>query len=318
MQEGPTEPVKRPPRPAPARPARARGESPDAWRIDLHLEHTYPFAYHYQHLRVERTGRRASVRELSLLLEYDFELRLVTKPRRAVRQRGRSLTVAECEALWREVASCRPERLADVYPCLDDTDPSELDPSLGPDGVPIAVHTGEEGPACLTLRVGKPSVGKPGSADEPQVKRIVVERCRDLVATDGSSIAAAPLARLVALLDPGLQAVPFNYRRTRAFEDLRDEFLALKQLDFLNLRAFERSAIEALGWLRDEQALSVLTPELFAPDPAVRLQALEALHTIGSGLAAGDVELLCYDEDPNVRERAREVLERLRLDAVHE
>jgi hypothetical protein len=269
--------------------------------VELHLERSGLFFYRYRRLRVERNGRRAAVREFSLQLDYDFDLEPVTKPRQLVRQRGRSLSVEEADAFWAEVRAQRPERLADSYPCLDDTLEADLDPTLGPDGVPIAVSAGEEGPACFSVRRGRPGERLP--------QRIVVERFRAPKVPGSSS---SPLANLVALVDPGLRdAQPFNYRRTRAFVDLSAEFEALKAVNFLNLRDFERRCLEVLAWLGDSQAVPYLTAALFAPDPRVRLQALDALAAVGHGAAAGDVELLYYDEEPEVRERARQVLGQL-------
>ena len=122
-----------------------------------------------------------------------------------------------------------------------------------------------------------------------------------------------PLSTLCALVDGGLKAKqPFNYRRSDAVLDLTAEFAQLKSLDFLNLHEFERRAIEALGTLGDPATVPFLMEALFAPDPLVRLQALDALAWIGDEDTATDVELLYYDEDMRVRDRAREVLDLLR------
>lgn len=275
---------------------------PDAWAIDLHTERSGLFFYRYRRLHVERTGRRAAVREFAFSLDYDYDLRPVTKPRGLVRQRGRSLPVEECRQLWCAISGLHPERLLDSYLCLDDTDPSSLDCTVGPDGVPIAVSTGEEGPACLTLRSGRQREASPA-------RRIVVDRYSGPSPLCSTK---APLASLIALLEPGLRDTQtFNYRRSRPLEDLMAEFQTLKALDFLNLGQFERRCLEALGSLGCPEALPFLTGELFASDPQVRLSALEALGAIGECSAAPDVELLYYDDVPAVRERAREVLGRL-------
>ncbi|RMG12343.1 MAG: HEAT repeat domain-containing protein [Planctomycetota bacterium] len=272
------------------------------WCVELLGERSGLFFYRYQRLRVERNGKRAWVREFSLRIDYDEDLRPTTKPRRLVRQRGRRLSPEEADAFWASLCALRLHRLADHQPCLDHVDPTALDPCRDAEGVPIAVLTGEEGPACLTLRAGRTGQG-------PQ-KRIVVERFR----SPGPlrSTRKAPLASAVALIEPGLrEAAAFNYRRSRPFLDTSAEFERLKRLNFLNLREFERRSLEALGALRDPAAVPFLTAELFAPDPQVRLQALEGLARIGYGPAASDVELVIDDEDPEVRERAREVLELL-------
>src|SRR5690606_34697382 len=93
-----------------SRRARVSAAAADAWRIELHTERMglHPdragqFAYRYERLRVERVGRRCTARELRLQLDYDNDLRLVTKPARMVRQRGRSLTLDEAGALWDRV-----------------------------------------------------------------------------------------------------------------------------------------------------------------------------------------------------------------------
>ena len=78
------------------------------------------------------------------------------------------------------------------------------------------------------------------------------------------------------------------------------------------MHEFERRAIEALGTLGDPATVPFLMEALFAPDPLVRLQALDALAWIGDEDTATDVELLYYDEDMRVRDRAREVLDLLR------
>ncbi len=293
--------------------ARVSAAAADAWRIELHTERTglHPdragqFAYRYERLRVERVGRRCTARELRLQLDYDNDLRLVTKPARMIRQRGRSLTLDEAGALWDRVHELSRRRLRESYPCLDDTDPAELDDALGPDGVPLAVSLGEEGPACLTIRVGR-------AAD--RLHRVTIDRYRApaVEAAQRGRARRAPLTALVALLDPGLgAAAPFNYRRSNAPDDLLAEYLELKGMAFLNLRQFERRCLQALGAQGDARALPHLTGALFVSDPEVRLQALDALASLGSEAAAAEIELLRYDDNPSVRERARSVLDRLR------
>jgi hypothetical protein len=283
-------------------PVRAR-RSPTPWRIDLHTERTGFLTYVYRHLRLERTAKRAAVREFTLELTYDADLELVTRPRDLVRQRGRLLDMDEADRLWRRIRAIRPERLAGAFPCLDHTDPRTLDPSTGIDGAPIAVSTGEEGPACLTLRWG--------TGARARAKRIVIDRFREPPAHLRD--AAAPLGTICAIIDAGLKRdAPLSPRRTHPSSDLALEFDATKALCFLNLRHFERRAIEALGSLRDGKAIPALTGELFSADAQVRLQALEALAAIGDESAAADVELLTDDDDTPVREKARSVLELLK------
>lgn len=91
-----------------------------------------------------------------------------------------------------------------------------------------------------------------------------------------------------------------------------EEFASLKARDFVNLHQLERRAVEALGALKDKRAIGVLTGELFAPDSRVRLQALDALATIGDETAVPDIELLYYDDESAVREKARRVLKALK------
>lgn len=277
-------------RPAPA----------SSWAIELHTELSGAFFYRYRRLVVARTGRRCSVRELVFHLEYDHDQYLLTKPRQMVRQRGRGLTVSEAETLWRRIARVR-RRLDESYPCLDDTRYEELD-SAQVDGIPVAVHVGEEGPACLTLRSGR---------ERAPLQRVVIDRFRQ-PSCDGEAGPGSPLARIVSMLDPGLaNDRPLTYRRTQTLPDLVAAFERLKAVDFLNLRQFERRFADALGWLGDPAAVPILTGELFAADPSVRCQALDSLANIGDGAARPDVELLCYDDDPTVREHAREAIERL-------
>jgi len=279
----------------------------NAWTIELQLERTGFLYYVYRRLRLERNGRRAAVREFVLRLDYDTDLRLTTSRRKLVRQRGRALTAAECDQLWRRVLALDPWAARDAYPCLDHLDPERLDDAVGIDGVPLALSVGEEGPACLSVRPGKAG----------PVERTVIERYAPPPARPrGPRGRRAPLASLLALVDGGLAAAaPLTYRKTEPTPDLLAEIDALKALDFLNLRQFERRSIEALGRLASERALPYVTRGLFASDPDVRLCALDAIERIGAAAAAEDVELLYYADHLEVRERARDVLERLRANA---
>lgn len=277
------------------------------WRIDLHTELTGWLSYRYRHLRIERTARRATAREFVLELAYDEDLELVTRPRDLVRQRGRIVELDEADRLWRRLRSMKPERLPGTFACLDHMDPEQLDGSVGIDGEPIAVSTGEEGPACLTLRWG---VGA-----RARRKCIVIDRFREPAAH--LRAADAPLSTICAMIDAGLKReAPFSPRRTHPPVDLAVEFDALKALCFLNLRQFERRAVEALGSLRDGKTLASLQGELFAPDAQVRLQALDALAALGDHSAAADIELLTWDDETPVREKARHVLERLKASSA--
>lgn len=280
-------------------PARPRRPVVAPWRIELHLERGAWPTYLYRHLVIERTARRAQVRELRLALAYDDDLVLTTPAREVLRVRGRALSDEEADRLWRRVRALRPERLSGSFACLDHLDPRGLDPTVGLDGEPISVATGEEGPACLTLRWG---------ADERQ-KRIVVGRFRDPPA----EVCPAPLTRLVQAIDQDLlEAAPLRARRVKAGLELAREFEHLRGLAFLNLRQVERRAIEALGALGGAEAVPSLTQELFAQDAQVRLQALDALAAIGDGSAMAEVELLADSDETHVREKARRVLELLR------
>jgi hypothetical protein len=280
-------------------PARPRRVAPGApWRIELHLERGAWPTYLYRHVVVERTAKRAQVRELRLALAYDEDLVLTTPPREVLRARGRTLSDEEADRLWRRVRALRPERLPGSFLCLDHLDPRRLDPTVGLDGEPISVSTGEEGPACLTLRWGP----------DRRQKRIVVARFRDPPA----EVCPAPLTRLVQALDELLGAAPLRARRVKAGLELAREFEHLRGLAFLNLRQVERRAIEALGALGGAEAVPSLTQELFAQDAQVRLQALDALAAIGDGSAMAEVELLADSDETHVREKARRVLELLR------
>lgn len=287
----------------PSKSEEARAPRGSTWRIDLHTELTGWLTYRYRHLRIERTPRRASAREFVLELAYDEDLELITRPRDMVRQRGRNLDLEQVDKLWRRVRAIKPEHLAGAYPCLDTQDPTQLDESVGIDGEPIAVSTGEEGPACLTLRWG--------TGARARRKRIVIERFREPPAHLRD--ARAPLATLCATVDAALRReAPFAPRRTQPSADLALEFEQLKAMCFLNLKQFERRAVEALGSLRDGKALASLTGELFAPDAQVRLQALDALAQIGDASSVEEIELLTWDDETPVREKARNVLERLK------
>jgi HEAT repeats len=277
------------------------------WTLQLHQELVGLGEYTYRRLSVERRGRRSAVRQFELRLMFDHRLKLLTHPRRMVRQRGRSLTPLEVEALWLQVAEHHPFDLPDALPCPDHVDAALLDPALGLDGRPIAVTTGEEGPACLTIAAGRGS--------EQRIKRVLIERYREPGPewTDPPLAAQAPVSAICAAIEPGLRTVrPFNYRRNRPLIDLMAEFGTLKALDFLNLVEFERRALQAMGAQGDPTAIPLITEELFAADPKVRLRALDALAVVGDPAVLLDVELLYYDEAPEVRDRARQVLELLR------
>jgi hypothetical protein len=283
-------------------------ELPDYWAIELHSERAGMFFYSYRRLRIERTGRRAAIREFTFKFERSVDtLETVTKPQHLVRQRGRSLPTSECDRIWRAIAAFRPDDLAETHQCLDDVDPSLLDDSVWPDGTPIGITCGDEGPACLTLRAGR--------AKEGRVKRVVVDRYTSpsRLCTDALRASRSPLASIISLIDPGVRETQaLTYRQSRPLADLQAEFLGLKARNFLNLREFEVCCLEAVGSLRDPLAVPFVVGELFAPEPRVRLQALNTLATIGHSPAAKDVELLYYDDELSVRERAREVLEVLK------
>jgi HEAT repeat protein len=272
-------------------PTRTRRRSTPAWGISLQGELDGPFGYEYRRLSVERLGKRAAIREFRFGFQRDPLEGPILDPRRLVRQRVRSLDPSEAELLWIQVETLRP-RLRSSYLTLGD--PRDLDTSRDHKGGVIAIHTGEEGPACLTLRKGRPGEGV--------ARRVLVHRYPREVPMAGPQRTA--LRTLVDLLEPG----PLNYRRSYPVEDLCSEFLRLKASDFLNLRRFEARALEALGCLGDPAGIPTVAGELFAPDPAVRIQALEALVALAEEEARGDVELLCYDEDPRVRAKARALL----------
>lgn len=288
--------------------SRQKLKLPDYWAIELHSERAGMFFYSYRRLRIERTGRRAAIREFTFKFERSVDdLRPLTKPQHLVRQRGRSLSTSECDRIWRAIEAFQPDTLADTHLCLDDVDPSLLDTSAWPDGTPIGITCGDEGPACLTLRAGR--------AKEGRIKRIVVERytAPSRLCTDALRASRSPLSSIISLIDPGVRETqPLTYRQSRPLADLQAEFLGLKARNFLNLREFEVCCLEAVAALQDPSAVPFVVGELFAPEPRVRLQALNTLGTIGHGPAAKDVELLYYDDEPSVRDRAREVLEVLR------
>lgn len=295
--------------PTPGKPTKKkRAVTPDYWGLELHTERKGLFFYRYRRIRFERTGRRAAVREFTFQLDLDVEGKPITRPRQLVRQRGRSLSAAECDQLWRAIRKLHPERLSDTYPCLDDVDPELLDPSRWAEGhAPISVACGEEGPACLTLRTGRPK--------DASLTRVVIDRysAPSPLCADALKSSKAPLASIIALIDPGLRDTQaFTYRQSRPLDDLTAEFRSLKARDFLNLKEFEAHCLEALGSLGDARVIPFLSGELFAPDPRVRLQAINALANIGDGAAARHVELLYYDDDPEVRSRARQILEHVR------
>lgn len=267
-----------------------------AWGISLQCEHDGPFGYRYRRLSVERVGRRASVREFVFSFGRDpLAGPRLHEPNRLVSQRVRALSPIEAETLWDEVERLRP-RLRPTYLTLGD--PRDLDTSRDLDGAPLAILTGEEGPACLTLRRGRPEGGAS--------RRVLVQRFPRVAPEAGEQRTA--LRELVDLLEPGLTQRPLNRRRSFPVEDLCGEFLRLKASDFLNLRRFEGRALEVLGQLGDPAGIPTVAGELFAADPDVRIQALEALVALAEEDARSEVELLCYDEDPRVRARARALL----------
>ena len=267
-----------------------------AWGLSLQCEHDGPFGYQYRRLSVERVGRRAAVREFVFGFARDpLAGPRLQEPGRLVTQRVRALSPIEAETFWDEVERLRP-RLRPTYLTLGD--PRDLDTSRDLDGAPLAVLTGEEGPGCLTLRRGRVEGGAS--------RRVVIQRYPRAIPPAGEQRTA--LRELVDLLEPGLTERPLNRRRSYPVEDLCAEFLLLKASNFLNLRRFESRALEALGHLGDPAGIPTVAGELFASDPDVRIQALEALVALAEEDARSEVELLCYDEDPRVRARARALL----------
>ena len=292
-------PAKRP------RAARARDASlaPEGVVIELVTERQGVLGYRYRRLTIEQQGKRAQVRELRLTLEYDLQFELATKKRDLVKVRGRRLEAREFAALWAALMKLHPERLAERFEHLDSVKPEDLDETVGADGEPIAVSTGEEGPCCLTLEWGE------------QKKRIVIERFREPEpeAAEGARARRAPLAALCALVDGKLKAKrTLNYRKVDLFPALAEEFRSLRDRHYLNLRQFERRILEAFAAVKDQQAIPLLETELFATDSRVRLQALDALAAIGDERAVPAVEGLIYDDETPVREKARKILKTLK------
>jgi hypothetical protein len=325
-------------RPAtPARKPRKRRSSdpldaPEDAVIELVTERQGVLGYRYRRLTIEQEGRHANVREFRLQLDYDLQFELSTKRRDLVKVRGRRLDASEFETLWTAIAKLRPLRLQDRYDFLDSVNPEELDETVGADGEPIAVSTGEEGPACLTLAWqgatkparrrarALPEAGADGTTAEAaknprQRKRIVIERFREPEpeAADPRHARRAPLAALCALVDGKLKAErPLNYRRIDAFTALAEEFASLRDRHFVNLRQFERRIVEAFGAVKDGKAIPLLESELFSADSRVRLQALDAIAAIGDEAAVPAVEGLIYDDETSVREKARRILKTLK------
>ncbi len=280
---------------------------PIAVRIELVTERQGVLGYRYRRLTVEQQGRRAVVRELRLQLDYDLQFELSTKRRDLAKVRGRRIDSAELATLWAAIQKLRPAKLKDHYDFLDSVNPEELDETIGADGEPIAVSTGEEGPCCLTLEWQE--------GDRPCKKRIIIERFREPEpeATEPHRARRFPLAALCALIDSRLKAIrPLNYRRVDVFRALAEEFASLRTRHFVNLRQFERRIVEAFGAVKDQEAIPLLETELFATDSRVRLQALDALAAIGDERAVPAVEGLIYDDETPVREKARRILKTLK------
>ncbi|HZU96292.1 MAG TPA: HEAT repeat domain-containing protein [Planctomycetota bacterium] len=287
-------------------------------KIELVTERQGVLGYRYRRLTIEQQGKTANARELRLQLDYDLQFELSTKRRDLVKVRGRRITAAELASLWAGVQKLRPARLDDRYEFLDSVSAEDLDETVGADGEPIAVSTGEEGPCCLTIEWDeKPARGRKakGSALRHVRKRIVIERFREPEAEAAESpwVRRAPLTALCAMVDAKLKAErPFNYRKVDVFASLAEEFASLRTRHFVNLRQFERRIVEALGAARDQEAIPLLETELFATDSRVRLQALDALAAIGDERAVPAVEGLIYDDETPVREKARRILKSLK------
>jgi hypothetical protein len=282
-------------------------------RIELVTERQHVLGYRYRRLVIEQQGRRANVRELKLQLDYDLQFELATKRRDIVKVRGRRLEPEELSSLWSAIQRLRPARLADKYAFLDSVSAEDLDATIGADGEPIAVSTGEEGPCCITIEWGGASRAR-GAAPR-QRKRIIIERFNepDVDAAEPSRARRAPLAGLCALIDARVKAVrPLNYRRVDVFGELAEEFKSLKDRDFVNLKQFEQRIIEAFGAVKELGAIPLLETELFSTDSKVRLQALESLGAIGGETAVPVVEGLIYDDETPVREKARKILKTLK------
>jgi len=289
--------------------------SPENAVIELITERQGVLGYRYRRLLIEQQGRSANVREIRLQLDYDLQFELATKRRDLVRVRGRRLQAAELASLWAAIAKLRPLGFEGRYEFLDNVDKEDLDETIGADGEPIAVSTGEEGPACITLSWTS-NVPAEGTVEPTALKkRIVVERFREPKpnAADSRRARRAPLSALAALVDERLKAArKLNYRKADPFATLAEEFTTLRNRHFVNLRQFERRAAEAFGALKDGRAVPLLASELFSSDSRVRLQALDALGAIGDESAVPEVEQLVYDDETSVRERARKVLKALK------
>ncbi len=287
-------------------------------RIELVTERQHVLGYRYRRLVIEQQGRRANVRELRLQLDYDLQFELATKRRDIVKVRGRRLEADELSRLWSAIQRIRLSRLADRYSFLDSVNDEDLDKTIGADGEPIAVSTGEEGPCCITIEWGgTTSRGAPGGRAPRQRKRIIIERFNEpeADAAEPSRVRRAPLAGLCALIDARVKAErPLNYRRVNVFSALAEEFASLKNRDFVNLRQFEQKIIEAFGAVKELEAIPLLETELFAADSKVRLQALDSLGAIGGERAVPVIEGLIYDDETPVRERARKILKTLKSD----
>ncbi|MEZ0229999.1 MAG: HEAT repeat domain-containing protein [Planctomycetota bacterium] len=300
----PPAPEKKPRR----RRAAAPAVEPTNVRIELVTERQGVLGYRYRRLVIEQQGRQATVKELRLQLDFDLQFELATKPRDLVKVRGRRLDAAEFNALWTAIQKLRPVKLSDHYDFLDSVNAEDLDETIGADGEPIAVSTGEEGPCCLTLEWDE-------KKEKGLRKRIVIERFREPEpeAAEGAKARRAPLAALCALIDNKLKAKRnLNYRRVETFAALAEEFASLRLRHYLNLRQFERRILEAFGAVKDLQAIPLLETELFAADSRVRLQALDALAAIGDEQAVPAIEGLIYDDETPVREKARKVLKTLK------
>lgn len=281
---------------------------PSNVKIELVTERQGVLGYRYRRLTIEQQGRQANVRELRLQLDFDLQFELATKPRDLVKVRGRRLDAAELASLWAAIQKLHPSKLSNHYDFLDSVNAEDLDETIGADGEPIAVSTGEEGPCCITLEWDE-------KKDKGQRKRIVIERFREPEpeAADGARARRAPLAALCALVDAKLKAKrPLNYRRVEIFPALAVEFESLRTRHYLNLRQFERRILEAFGAVKDQEAIPLLETELFATDSRVRLQALDALGAIGDERAVPAIEGLIYDDETPVREKARKILKTLK------
>jgi hypothetical protein len=303
-----------PAREAPSSKKRARTvdptDAPEGARIELVTERQGVLGYRYRRLTIEQQGKRAQVREFRLQLDYDLQFELATKKRDLIKVRGRRLESREFSALWTALSKLRPLRLSDRYEHLDSLKPEDLDETVGADGEPIAVSTGEEGPACITI-----SWAESAATGNHLRKRIVIERFREPApeAAAPRNAKRAPLAALCALVDSRLKVGrALNYRRVDPFVALAEEFSSLRDRHFVNLRQLERRIVEAFGALKNGKAIPLLESELFAADSRVRLGALDALGAIGDDAAVSAVEDLIYDDETSVREKARRILKGLK------